>query len=233
MGSFHQSTWPRRNHTYSRGGGSNLKLEGRNSHVSQTFWGVRMRSVMDSLLTELQRADVGVSINGIYTGSLGHADDLRSITPNLASIQKQANIVKSFTESNGLKLNTGKLELLAMSDGNSPSNCEVPIGATSVVSSNTAKCLGVTWTHNLSPKVSIELNIQKARRAYFALGSLGIRHGKQNPLNASEIFEVCVLPACLYGCLLTEPLLQMRRASRKKWAKKFSASPNITPTSAL
>ena len=28
-----------------RGGGSNLKLKGRNSHVSQTFWGVRMRSI--------------------------------------------------------------------------------------------------------------------------------------------------------------------------------------------
>ena len=73
--------------------------------------------VMDSLLTELQNEDAGVFI---YAGSLGHADDLRSVTPSLLGVQKQANIVELFTERNGLKLNTEKLELLAMSDGNSP-----------------------------------------------------------------------------------------------------------------
>ena len=41
--------------------------------------------VMDSLLTELQNTDAGVSINGIYTGSLGHADDLRSVIPTYKS----------------------------------------------------------------------------------------------------------------------------------------------------
>ena len=80
--------------------------------------------------------------------------------------------MKSFIERNGLNLNTEKLELLAMSDGNSPPDCEVQIGLTSVISSSNARCLGVIWTHNLSPKESIESNIKKARRAFFALGSL-------------------------------------------------------------
>ena len=61
------------------------------------------------------------------------------IGPGDEVIQKQANIVKSFTERNGLKLTTEKLELLAMSDGNCSSDCEVRIGATSVSSSSTAK----------------------------------------------------------------------------------------------
>ena len=113
-------------------------------------------------------------------------------------------------------VNTEKLELLAMSDGNSPPDCEVQTGSTSVVSSSNARCLGVIWTYNLSPKESIESNIKKACRA---LGSLGISHGKQNPLTASEIFEVCVLPVCLYGCenwLLTDPLLQLLEAEMGK-----------------
>ena len=63
---------------------------------------------MDSLLTELQNEDAGVSMNGIYAGSLGHADDLRSVTPTLLGVQKQADIMKSFTERNGLNLNTEK-----------------------------------------------------------------------------------------------------------------------------
>ena len=44
------------------------------------------------------------------------------------------------------------------------------------------------------------------------MGSLGISRGKQNPLTASELFEMCVLPICLYGCenwLLTDSLLQL------------------------
>ena len=58
--------------------------------------------VMDSILTELQSADAGLSINGIYAGSIGHADDLRIVTPCLVGVQKQADVMKSFTEWNGL-----------------------------------------------------------------------------------------------------------------------------------
>ena len=41
--------------------------------------------VMDSLLIDLAYAGAGVSINGIYTRSLCHADDLRNIAPNMAA----------------------------------------------------------------------------------------------------------------------------------------------------
>ena len=81
--------------------------------------------VMDSVLTILQNENAGISINGMYVGSFGHADDLRSVSPSLVGIQKQASIVKSFTEMNGLKLNTEKLELLAMCDGNCPQDCTI------------------------------------------------------------------------------------------------------------
>ena len=94
-----------------------------------------------------------------------------------------------------------------MSRGLQPPECTLSIGTNSVSSTATAKTI---WSHNMSPKFSIENNINKARRAFFGLGSLGIFHGKQNPLTSSEVFEVCVLSVCLYGCenwLLTEPLL--------------------------
>ena len=131
---------------------------------------------------------------------------------------------------NGLKLNTEKLELLAMSEGNSPPDCAVQIGSNSVTSSSSARCLGVMWTHNLSPKESIESNIKKAHRAFFALGLLGISHGKQNPLTASEIFEVCVLPVCLYGCenwLLTNSLLQLLENFQAEMGKKVLDLPKV------
>ena len=44
--------------------------------------------VMDSLLIDLAAAEAEVLNNGIYAGSLCHADDLRSVTPNLSSLEK-------------------------------------------------------------------------------------------------------------------------------------------------
>ena len=106
--------------------------------------------VIDSLLKDLANANSGISIKRIYTGSLGHADDLRSVTPNLHSFQKQAEIVKSFTEKNSLTLNVDKLDLLAMANSSQAHDCEILIGSTRVTSKNEARCLGVIWTHDLS-----------------------------------------------------------------------------------
>ena len=95
-----------------------VRIDGQLSKSLSLQRGVRQGSVlspmlfllvMDALLTELVDANAGLSVNGIYTGSLGHADDLRSITPNLVSLQKQAEIVKAFTEKNSLTLNAEKL----------------------------------------------------------------------------------------------------------------------------
>ena len=59
--------------------------------------------VMESLLFELANANCGVSVQQIYTGSFGHADDLRCVASNLLSVEQQASIVKSFTDRNFLK----------------------------------------------------------------------------------------------------------------------------------
>ena len=58
--------------------------------------------VIDSLLVELESSGTGANINGICLGSLGHADDLRSIAPNIALLELQASIVTKFTLDNGL-----------------------------------------------------------------------------------------------------------------------------------
>jgi hypothetical protein len=76
--------------------------------------------LMDSLLADLAQANWGISIKGVYTGSFGHADDVRSVAADLMSIKKQASIVKSFAELNLLTLNLDKLEILEMTGGRSP-----------------------------------------------------------------------------------------------------------------
>ena len=138
-----------------------VKISNRLSRVVTLQRGVKQGSVLspmlflDSLLMDLANANSCISIKRIYSGSLGHADDLRSVTPNLHSLQKQAEIVKSFTVKNSLTLNVDKLDLLAMANSSQAHNCEILIGSTRVTSKNEARCLGVIWTHDLSSKASI------------------------------------------------------------------------------
>ena len=52
----------------------------------------------------------------------------------------------------------------------------------------------------MSAKHSVSENIDKARRAFFALGRLGAFQGDLNPLSSCSIFETCIIPTLLYGC---------------------------------
>jgi len=95
-----------------------------------------------------------------------------------------------------------------------PSKCEVviiapsrPTISTSICTLNdqpllpkqNAKCLGFWWSWDLSATKAIDEAITKARRAFFAYGSLGAFQGKLNPLAGKTIFEVCVILVLLFG----------------------------------
>ena len=57
---------------------------------------------------------------------------------------------------------------------------------------------------------TIEENISKAHRAYFALRAIGAFQGCLNPRSGRSIFSTSVIPIPLYGCdnwILSEPLL--------------------------
>ena len=62
------------------------------------------------------------------------------------------------------------------------------------------RCLGTQWSVDLSAKDSVKINITKAQRAFFGLGSIGAFHGKLNPLSGSSIFDTCIVPILLFGC---------------------------------
>ena len=101
----------------------------------------------------------GVEFNGLYTGSMGHAD-LRSITSAKDALHAQAETIVNFVNDN-LKLNTSKCEfLLSHVSTSQPDVSDIPV---SLPASKAAKCLETWWTPNLSPKISIEKNIANAR----------------------------------------------------------------------
>ena len=142
----------------------------------------------------------------LATALMGHADDLRSITSTTDALHAWVRSV----DSNFLKLNTSKCELLISSVSNSQPEVNNP--PFSLKPSTTSKCLETWWSPNLSPKVSIEKNIANARRAFFGFDALGAFQGKLSPLSSKMIIEACVVPVCLSGCtnwILTDSLLEL------------------------
>ena len=61
--------------------------------------------VMDPLLQTLESCNLDPSISGMYTGAFAHADDIRTITSSLFTLQQQINTVQAFAEENALELN--------------------------------------------------------------------------------------------------------------------------------
>ena len=68
--------------------------------------------LIDGLLHRLIEANVGVSLEGIYVGTLAHADDLRSLTCNPHSSEKQALIIHDFLTENFLQFNATQVETI-------------------------------------------------------------------------------------------------------------------------
>ena len=121
---------------------------------------------------------------------------VRTAASSIESNASQADIIKEFTVDSCLKLNASKLEIVRISTHQESESLQI----NDMCTSSSAKCLGVWWQHDLSAKRSITENIIKARKAFFALGSLGAFQGDLNPLSSSSIFEICVIPTLLYGC---------------------------------
>ena len=155
--------------------------------------------VIDSLLEKLKGAYAGITLDGLYLGSLGHADDIRSLTCDMKSSNTQAAIIDEFLTENLLQMNTEKCELVIHSHGSIPENAQVKVGSTDLKPSTASKCLGVWWTPDLCSTKAVAENISKARKAFFSFGCIGAFQGKLNPLSSRSVVEACVMPVLLFG----------------------------------
>ena len=172
--------------------------------------------IMDPLLKNLEYSALGPFIGDTYAGTFAHADDIRTVTSSLATLQQQISMVQSFATENALVLNPSKCEVLMVSSLKPASSVPVcTLGNQMLTPKHHAKCLGYWWSWDLSATKAIDEAIQKARRAFFAFGPLGSFHGKLNPISGKTIFDACVIPILLFGSenwILTDSLLDRLEA---------------------
>ena len=154
---------------------------------------------VDPMLKNLRLKQAGLSISGNFVGAAAHADDLRTIATSKSSVKEQVDIIEKFTSNNHLKLNSSKTEIIKISY-NHPHEDTLSLNTSNVDIVTEGKCLGIWWRHNLSAIRSVQENISKARRAFFAFGKIGAFLGHLNPLSSVNIFETCIIPILLFGC---------------------------------
>ena len=164
--------------------------------------------VINSLLRNLEAKGQGLSISGLHLGASAHADDLRALSNFPRAAEIQGTCLKAFCNTNSLTLNGDKTEVVVFTKGSHKPQT-LNVAGQCINTQSCTKCLGVWLEHNLSSSKSIEENIAKARRAFFAIGALGAFQGKCNPLTGRSIFETFVIPVLLYRCeawILTQSL---------------------------
>ena len=183
--------------------------------------------VMNQILYGLSKDDTSLSLIGVNAGCGAHADDIRTCTIGAVGVERQAAFLQSLTSENSLRLNMTKTEIVHLARHPVPTE-NVNINNTQIETKKEAKCLGVWWTQDLSSRKSVEENISKARRAFFALGAIDIFQGACNPLTALSLFNTFVLPILLYGCeiwSLNDPLLEKLESFQGEIGKRILSLP--------
>ena len=186
--------------------------------------------VIDPLLKCLECSGLGTLISDTYARAFAHADDIRTVTSSLDTLQQQVNTVQNFAAENALVLNPTKCEVLLVSSSKpaSPAPAGV-LGNQALIPRHHAKCLGYWWSWDLSATKAIDEAIKKARSTFFAFGAMGAFHGKLNPISGKTIFDTCVIPILLFDTcvipillfgsenwILTDPLVDQLEAFQGK-----------------
>ena len=185
--------------------------------------------VMDRVLSEMSNETTSLYVSNVNVGCSAHADDIRSCTIGTVNVERGAKTLQSVTSENSLRLNMLKTEIVHLS--RHPIRSEsINIMDTHVDTKTEAKCLGVWWCQDLSSCKSVEENIMKSRRAFFALGAIDVFQGTCNPLTALSLFNTFVLPILSYGCevwSLNDPLLRKLDSFQGEVGKKILRLPKF------
>jgi len=124
---------------------------------------------MDPLLKKLESAILSLKINNLFVGGFAHADDIRTITNSISSLNDQLEAVSLFISENFLQLNPTKCEIVSFSRQSSNDQLQLSLDGATLPCNDCAKCLGYVWNSTLSSKPMIERNVTKARKSFFCL----------------------------------------------------------------
>ena len=138
---------------------------------------------------------LGLCVNRLYGGTYLHADDIRTLSTSATTLQEQITQVNTFAKNNA---EPSKCEIASFSKRSDVPHPVYEIENTTLPSRGTAKCLRFQWHRNLLARPSIEYNILKAVRSFFAYGiySMGLFQGLFSPVSDGYLYPAGPLLWC-------------------------------------
>ena len=122
--------------------------------------------IVDPLLRKLHSHSLGVFIDNLYAGAYLHANDIRTLSTTLMSMEAHIKARADFTKNNFLKFNVSKCEMITFGKCNNKTVQSLSVNTiiSNLPVKSEGKCLGYLWKSNLSSDAMILEQIQKARK---------------------------------------------------------------------
>ena len=183
-----------------------VKWQGVYSRDFKTGQGVRQGAVtsttlyklyINQLLSQLQKANLGMSIGNIYVGTPTCADDQLLLATSETDLQAMVNACHTYSQQHGYKLHPEKSTATRMI--NTKAEIALKLGDEPMTEVPAFTHLGLTWTAGkLTPNIAERIQI--ARRTSYALMGIGL-HGKNglSPSISAKIISTYVTPRLLHG----------------------------------
>ena len=98
---------------------------------------------------------------------------IRTVCTSKDTLERQVATIESYAAENALTLNASKCEIAIVSSQKATSSVVYSIAGQPLQPSSSSRCLGYWWSWDLSADASIDVAISKARKCFFAFGSMG------------------------------------------------------------
>lgn len=154
--------------------------------------------VLDSVLKKVN-AEAPDGIQWTLTArlhDLDYADDLALLSHTFEGIKTKLQKLNEIAARVGLKINYRKTKIMRI---NSRTSTPLDVDGTTIEDVDEFEYLGCTVTKTGGTDADIDKRINKARHAYFTLGSLWRSSFMSRGLKL-RIFSSCILSVLLYGC---------------------------------
>jgi hypothetical protein len=181
------------------------------------------------MVTELNSADCGVTIQDSNFNVFCYADDLLLASTTTTGLQQLIDIADRYIKGHGLRFNPAKTCCMTFGKHHLASPPRWAIDGCSLSTEDSITYLGAIIQHDKG-EAHAQRRIGAAQRAFHGLQGAGLHFGGLEPALCAEVFSVAIRPILLYGCEgvhLKPASLKKMESSQGKLAKSFLGLPNF------
>ena len=194
----------------------------------------------NDMLEELQDANIGAFIEGVYAGNPTYADDVSIATIHKPTLQRQLDKVHRYSKRWRFDFNPTKCVVIIFGKDTCPGN-KLKLGDTVIPEQKGEKHMGILLSHDRDLENEfIRQRVDKARRVFFAAESIGSRMYPSSPVVLTKLYWTNCITSMVHGlevCTLNRSSMDTLEQGHGEIAKLVQGQgkhvANVIPTATL